>query len=49
MARATTVRDFLVKYGARPGQIDVRLRGKIDPKYPGGKMTSTAVPMKRAG
>ena len=37
LARATTVRDFLVKYGARPGQIEVRSRGKVDPKYPGGK------------
>src|SRR5580704_12677789 len=34
LARATTVRDFLVKYGARPGQIEVRSRGKVDPKYP---------------
>jgi hypothetical protein len=37
MARATAVRDFLVKYGARTGQIDVRSRGKLDPKYMGGK------------
>jgi hypothetical protein len=37
LARATTVRDFLVKYGARPGQIEVRSRGKVDPKYAGGK------------
>ena len=37
LARATTVRDFLVKYGARPGQIEARSRGKIDPKYAGGK------------
>src|SRR5271154_3690159 len=33
LARATMVRDFLVKYGARPGQIEARSRGKIDPKY----------------
>jgi hypothetical protein len=39
LARATTVRDFLVKYGARPGQIEVRSRGKIDPKYAGSKDT----------
>lgn len=39
LARANTVRDFLVKYGARPGQIDVSTRGKVDPKYPGQKPT----------
>src|SRR5215471_12426646 len=39
MARANTVRDFLVKYGARSGQIDVSTRGKVDPKYPGQKST----------
>jgi len=39
MARANTVRDFLVKYGARPSQIDVSTRGKADPKYPGQKNT----------
>jgi hypothetical protein len=39
LARANTVRDFLVKYGARPGQIDVGTRGKVDPKYPGQKPT----------
>src|SRR3984885_4816094 len=39
LARANTVRDFLVKYGARPGQIDVGTRGKADPKYPGQKPT----------
>ena len=37
MARANTVRDFLVKYGARPAQIEVSTRGKVDPKYPGQK------------
>jgi hypothetical protein len=41
MARANTVRDFLVKYGARPSQIDVSTRGKVDPKYPGQKNTYT--------
>src|SRR5215469_8380201 len=35
LARANTVRDFLVKYGARASQIDVATRGKADPKYPG--------------
>src|ERR1700761_6587270 len=35
MARASTVRDFLVKYGARAGQIEVATRGKADLKYPG--------------
>jgi hypothetical protein len=39
LARANTVRDFLVKYGARAGQIDVGTRGKADPKYPGQKPT----------
>src|SRR5277367_777699 len=41
MARANTIRDFLVKYGARPGQIEVSTRGKADPKYPGQKPTFT--------
>src|SRR5262245_57329494 len=35
LARASAVRDFLVKYGARAGQIAVSTRGKVDPKYPG--------------
>ncbi len=37
MARGNTVRDFLVKYGARPSQIEISTRGKVDPKYPGQK------------
>jgi len=37
LARASAVRDFLVKYGARPTQIDVSSRGKLDPKYAGQK------------
>jgi len=37
MARANAVRDFLVKYGARAGQIEVSTRGKLDPKYAGQK------------
>ena len=41
LARANTVRDFLVKYGARPSQIDVGTRGKVDPKYPGQKPVYT--------
>ncbi len=41
LARATMVRDFLVKYGARPSQIDVGTRGKVDPKYPGQKPVYT--------
>src|SRR5579871_5879970 len=39
LARANTVRDFLVKYQARPSQIEVATRGKADPKYPGQKNT----------
>ncbi len=39
LARANTVRDFLVKYGASPNQIEVATRGKRDPKYPGFKST----------
>src|SRR5438874_11205934 len=35
LARANSVRDFLVKYGARAGQIEVSTRGKLDPKYAG--------------
>ena len=41
MARASTVRDFLVKYGARAGQFEVTTRGKVDPKYPGQKPVYT--------
>jgi len=37
LARATTVKDFLVKYGASANQIEVTTRGKADPKYPGYK------------
>jgi OmpA family len=40
-ARADTVRDFLVKYGASAGQISTGTRGKVDPKYPGQKPTFT--------
>src|SRR5437773_9799407 len=39
LARATTVRDFLVKYGASASQIDVATRGKSDQKYQGFKNT----------
>src|SRR6202158_1883661 len=39
MARASAVRDFLIKYGARPTQIEVGSRGKLDPKYAGQKDT----------
>jgi hypothetical protein len=41
MARASMVRDFLVKYGSRPSQIEVTTRGKVDPKYPGQKPVYT--------
>ncbi len=41
MARASMVRDFLVKYGSRPSQIEVTTRGKVDPKYPGQRPTYT--------
>ena len=40
-ARADSVRDFLVKYGASAGQITTGTRGKVDPKYPGQKPTFT--------
>src|SRR6266567_1026004 len=36
-ARANAVRDFLIKYGARPNQIEASSRGKLDPKYAGQK------------
>jgi hypothetical protein len=39
LARASAVRDFLVKYGAKAGQIEVSSRGKLDPKYAGEKST----------
>src|SRR5262249_21295254 len=35
--RATTVKDFLVKYGASANQIEVTTRGKADPKVSGYK------------
>jgi hypothetical protein len=38
-ARADTVRDFLVKYGASAAQITTGTRGKVDPKYPGQRPT----------
>jgi len=37
LARATSVRDFLVKYGARAAQIEVSSRGKTELKYGPGK------------
>jgi hypothetical protein len=40
-ARADTVRDFLVKYGANAAQITTGTRGKVDPKYPGQRPTFT--------
>ncbi|HVO96581.1 MAG TPA: OmpA family protein [Bryobacteraceae bacterium] len=40
-ARADTVRDFLVKYGASAAQISTGTRGKADPKYPGQKNAFT--------
>ncbi len=38
-ARADTVRDFLVKYGANGSQITTGTRGKAEPKYPGQRPT----------
>ena len=37
LARASAVRDFLIKYGARTNQIEISSRGKLDPKYAGQK------------
>jgi hypothetical protein len=42
LARATAVRDFLVKYGSRAAQIEVSSRGKDDPKYGPGKPVMSA-------
>src|SRR5215471_12027928 len=39
MARANTVRDFLVKYGAGAGQITTASEGKQNPRYPGQRPT----------
>src|SRR6185295_15343912 len=39
MARANAVKDFLVKYGARPTQIDTSTRGKAQPRAQGAKPT----------
>jgi len=47
LARATTVKDFLVKYGASAGQIEVATRGKVDPKYPGQKPEFTKTDVAR--
>lgn len=47
LARANTVRDFLVKYGAGAGQIDVATKGKRDPKYPGFKPGYSATDVAR--
>src|ERR1700722_8474742 len=37
LARANAVRDFLIKYGAAPGQISATSEGKANPRYPGQK------------
>ena len=37
LARANTVRDFLVKYGAGAGQIETSTKGKKDPEVAGEK------------
>ena len=37
LARANTVRDFLVKYGAKSGQIETLTKGKKDPAVAGEK------------
>src|ERR1700691_570363 len=37
LARANAVRDFLIKYGATPGQISATSEGKAKPRYPGQK------------
>ncbi len=37
MARANAVKDFLVKYGARPNQIETSTRGKSQPRAQGAK------------
>ena len=47
LARANAVRDFLVKYGAQAGQIEVTSEGKANPRYP-GQRTSTKRPTKPA-
>src|SRR6266446_6917790 len=39
LARANTVRDFLVKYGATAGQIETTTRGKTNPEVQGFKRT----------
>ncbi|HEY1757138.1 MAG TPA: OmpA family protein [Bryobacteraceae bacterium] len=37
LARANAVRDFLIKYGAQPGQVTTTSEGKANPRYPGQK------------
>lgn len=37
LARANAVRDFLIKYGAAPGQVEATSQGKANPRYPGQK------------
>src|SRR4029077_20523105 len=39
LARANSVREFLVKYGAGSGQITTATRGKSDQKYRGSRNT----------
>jgi LysM repeat protein len=41
LARANTVRDFLLKYGAQANQITVSSRGETAPRVPGGSTTFT--------
>ncbi len=41
LARANTVRDFLLKYGAQANQITVGSAGETQPRVPGGSTTFT--------
>ncbi|HYL77684.1 MAG TPA: OmpA family protein [Bryobacteraceae bacterium] len=47
LERANTVKDFLVKYGAAPNQIETTTRGKTDPKYAGAKKNYTKTDVAR--
>ncbi|MEO7145168.1 MAG: OmpA family protein [Bryobacteraceae bacterium] len=47
LARANTVREFLVKYGAQSTEISVSTRGKRDPGYPGQKHAFTKTDVAR--
>ncbi|HBY61151.1 MAG TPA: hypothetical protein DEH78_15120, partial [Solibacterales bacterium] len=47
MSRANAVRDFLLKYGAQPGQVTAATRGEEQPKYGDGRGGSESAKLQR--